>query len=283
MAASVGALHGRGPTALLMRADGRPYHEAGASEAQELAAVLATGVAYLRGWEDLGLEAARDAISFTLVADADQFLTIAKSRALRRLWARVEQACGLEPKPIRLHAETAWRMLTRSDPHTNILRNTIAAASAILGGADSLTVLPHTRALGLPDAFARRIARNTSLVLLDEANLGRVADTSAGAGAFEALTETLCKEAWQLFQDLERDGGFVQALQSGTWQTRIAAVRATRRAALASGEATIVGVTRFEPSDEDRPGNPALPSGSEQMPPKTLPSWRDAEAFERAP
>lgn len=245
--------------------------------------MLATGVAYLRGWEDLGLEAARDAISFTLVADADQFLTIAKFRALRRLWARVEQACGLEPKPIRLHAETAWRMLTRSDPHTNILRNTIAAASAILGGADSLTVLPHTSALGLPDAFARRIARNTSLVLLDEANLGRVADPSAGAGAFEALTAALCSEAWTLFQDLEREGGLGEALQSGGWQARIAAVRAARRAALASGEATIVGVTRFAPSDEDRPGNPALPSGSEQMPPKTLPSWRDAEAFERAP
>lgn len=283
VAARVGALHSRGLAAPLRRADGRPYHEAGASEAQELAAVLATGIAGLRACEDVGLEAARDAISFTLVADADQFLTIAKFRALRQLWARVEQACDLEPKPIRIHAETAWRMLTRRDPHTNILRNTIAAASAILGGADSLTVLPHTSVLGLPDAFARRIARNTSHVLLEEANLGRVADPAAGAGGLEALTEALCREAWTLFQDLEREGGLAETLQSGTWQSRIGAVRAARESAFASGEATIVGVTRFALSPENRPSDPMPPSDIEHAPPDALPSWRDEEASERAP
>ncbi|MBQ0818795.1 methylmalonyl-CoA mutase, partial [Microvirga sp. HBU67558] len=132
--------------------------------------------------------AARRALSFLLVADADEFLTVAKLRALRRLWARVEQACGLEPKPIRLHAETAWRMTTRRDPWVNILRTTIAAFSAGIGGADAITVLPFTAALGLPDAFARRIARNTQLILLDESNLARVADPAAGAGGFETLT-----------------------------------------------------------------------------------------------
>ena len=135
---------------------------------------LPTGVAYLRALEaqwPFARCAPAMPLSFLLVADADEFLTVAKLRALRRLWARVEQACGLEPKPIRLHAETAWRMTTRRDPWVNMLRTTVAAFSAGIGGADAITVLPFTAALGLPDAFARRIARNTQLILLDESNL----------------------------------------------------------------------------------------------------------------
>jgi methylmalonyl-CoA mutase len=196
-------------------ADGRVYHEAGASEAQELAAVLATGLSYLRGLESAGhsLDAARRSLSFLLVADADEFLTVAKLRALRRLWARVEQACGLEPKPIRLHAETAWRMTTRRDPWVNMLRSTVAAFSAGIGGADAITVLPFTAPLGLPDAFARRVARNTQAILLDESNLARVADPAAGAGGFEALTDALCEKAWGLFQEIEREGGILESLK----------------------------------------------------------------------
>ncbi len=184
----VGGLAGdgfRGPFAV---ADGRVIHNAGGSEAQELAFALASAVAYLRALEAGGmtLEAARDAIYFRLSADADQFLTMAKFRAVRKLWARVEAACGLAPKPAMITAETAWRMMTRRDPYVNMLRTTIAVAAAGLGGADAITVLPHTAALGLPDAFARRVARNTQLVLLEESNLARVADPAAGSGALEA-------------------------------------------------------------------------------------------------
>ena len=110
-------------------------------------------------------------IYFRLAADADQFLTMAKFRALRTLWARVEDACGLAPAPSFIAAETAWRMMTRRDPYVNMLRATIAVVGAGLGGADAITVLPFTLALGLPDRFARRIARNTQLVLLEESNL----------------------------------------------------------------------------------------------------------------
>ena len=168
---------------------------------------------YLRALEAQGhsLDAARGRSPFLLVADADEFLTVAKLRALRRLWARVEQACGLEPEPIRLHAETAWRMTTRRDPWVNMLRTTVAAFSAGIGGADAITVLPFTAALGLPDAFARRVARNTQLILLDESNLSRVADPAAGAGGFEALTDALCEKAWGLFQEIEREGGIWKA------------------------------------------------------------------------
>ncbi|QRM28213.1 methylmalonyl-CoA mutase family protein [Microvirga sp. VF16] len=228
-------------------ADGRVYHEAGASEAQELAAVLATGVGYLRALEARGhaLDAARRALSFLLVADADEFLTVAKLRALRRLWARIEQACGLEPSPIRLHAETAWRMTTRRDPWVNMLRTTVAAFSAGIGGADTITVLPFTVALGLPDAFARRIARNTQLILLDESNLARVADPAAGAGGFEALTEALCEKAWSLFQEIEREGGILESLKSDKLQAGIAAVQAQREKAAATRKEPITGTSEF--------------------------------------
>jgi methylmalonyl-CoA mutase len=240
-------LTARGFAGRAFLADGRVYHEAGASEAQELAAVLATGIGTLRALEVRGhsLNAARRAISFLLVADADEFLTVAKLRALRRLWARVEQACGLEPKPIRLHAETAWRMTTRRDPWVNVLRTTVAVFSAGIGGADAITALPLTAALGLPDSFARRVARNTQLILLDESNLSRVADPAAGAGGFEALTDALCEKAWTLFQEIEREGGILESLKGDKLQARIAAVRAQREKAVATRREPITGTSEF--------------------------------------
>ena len=279
------ACRNAGFASLILRADGLLHHEAGASDAQELAAVLSTAVTYLRALEGLGLDTAREAISFTLAADADQLLTVAKLRALRRLWTEVETACGLDPRPIRLHAETAWRMQARQDPWSNLLRSAVASASAILGGADSLTVLPFTAALGLPDAFARRLARNTALVLLEEANLGRVADPAAGSGLFGAVTTALSEEAWRIFQSLERAGGLAQALMTGIWQRDVAAMRDQRRAEFAAGTRPIVGVTAYahavdlppvlrpwRADDEADPRAPYTP----------LPVWRDAEDHETA-
>ncbi len=180
----------RGPFAVV---DGRAIHNAGGSEAQELAYALAVAVAYLRELEagGIALDAARSVIYFRLAADLDQFLTIAKFRALRMLWARVEEACKLAPAPPLVTAETAWRMMTKRDPYVNMLRATIAVVAAGLGGADAITVLPFTMALGLPERFARRIARNTQLVLLEESNLARVTDPAAGAGGVEDMTEQL--------------------------------------------------------------------------------------------
>jgi methylmalonyl-CoA mutase len=245
-------LTGQGFAGRAFVADGRVYHEAGASEAQELAAVVGTGLAYLRALEAQGhsLDAARQTLSFLLVADADAFLSVAKFRALRRLWARVEQACGLDPEPIRLHAETAWRMTTRRDPWVNLLRTTVAAFSAGIGGADAVTVLPFTSALGLPDAFARRIARNTQLILLDEVNLARVSDPAAGAGGFEALTDALCEKAWGLFQEIEHEGGILESLKGERLQGRIATVRAQREKAVATRKEPITGTSEFPSINE---------------------------------
>ena len=189
-------------------ADARRVHMAGGTEAQELALALASALSSLRALEQAGasLDEARRLISFRLAADADQFLTIAKLRALRRLFARIEEACGLTPKPIHIHAETGWRMMTRRDPYVNLLRTTTAAFAAGVGGADRISVLPFTQALGLPDAFARRLSRNTQLVLVEEANLGRVVDPGAGAGSIETLTDELSTAAWHIFQQSEKTG-----------------------------------------------------------------------------
>ena len=245
MAESATAIRDSGFAGPIFRASGRPHHESGASEAQELAAVLATGVGYLRAFDGAGLTLGRASLSFLLVADADEMLTIAKFRALRRLWAHVEVACGLAAAPIRLHAETSWRMMTRRDPHTNLLRATVACAGAVLGDADSVTVLPFTAPLGLPDAFARRLARNTALILRDEAGLGRVADPAAGSGALETVTEALCAEAWELFQAVEAEGGLPVALANGSWRAGLEAARARRRAELREGARQIVGTSVF--------------------------------------
>ena len=204
----------RGPFAV---ADGRIIHNAGGSEAQELAFALSSALDCLRALEagGIALDAARSMIYFRLAADADEFLNLAKFRAIRKLWARVEQACGLTPKPTTVAAETAWRMMTRRDPYVNMLRTTIAVTAAGLGGADNILALPHTVALGLPDALARRIARNTQLVLLEESNLAKVSDPAAGSGAIENLTEQMCKAAWALFQKMDAAGGAWASLEQG--------------------------------------------------------------------
>jgi methylmalonyl-CoA mutase len=236
-------------------ADGRIIHNAGGSEAQELAFAIASAVAYLRALETSGvaLDAARGMIYFRLSADADQFLTVAKFRALRKLWARIEGACGLAPKPVHVAAETAWRMMTRRDAYVNMLRTTIAVAAAGLGGADSVTALPHTAALGLPDPFARRIARNTQLILLEESNLAKVADPAAGSGAIEDLTAKLCAAAWSLFQEIEAAGGAWAALERGLIQAKVAVVREKRLQAIARRKDALTGTSDFPDLAETAP------------------------------
>jgi methylmalonyl-CoA mutase len=292
LAGTVAELEAAGFRGRAFLADGRPYHEAGAGEAAELGAVLATAVAYLRALEAAGhdLSAARDRVAVLLAADADEFVTVAKFRAMRRLWARVEQACGLEPKPLRLHAETAWRMMTKCDPFVNILRTGMAAASAGMGGADSVAVLPYTQALGLPDAFARRVARNSQIVLIEESQLARVSDPAAGAGGFEALTAELAEAAWRAFQAIEAEGGIVASLSVGKLQRRIEVVREARAKAVATRREPLTGASEF-PNLAEKPVTVldvppvAAPGGSNfgagsAVACDALPSQRLAEPYE---
>ena len=266
-------------------ADGRPVHAAGGSEAQELAFVLANALAYLRALEEQGLslDNARRFIFFRLAADQDKFLTIAKLRAIRELWAHIEEACGLAPRRAFVTAETAWRMMTKRDPHGNIVRGTIAALAAAVGGADAVTVLPFSAALGIPDAFARRIARNTQTILIEEANLHRVADPAAGSGAIECLTGQLGDKAWALFQEIERAGGSAKALEAGLIQKAVAKVRAEREANVASRRDPLIGTSDFPDLTDDKvtiveASSPAAAAG---QPIQLLPRFRLAEPFER--
>ena len=189
-------------------------------------------------------------IYFRLSTDADEFLTIAKFRALRKLWTRVQNACGVTPRTAYVAAETAWRMMTKRDPYANMLRTTIAIAAAGLGGADSITALPYTAALGLPDAFARRVVRNTQLILLEESHLAKVTDPAAGSGAIEALTGRLCATAWTLFQDIEAAGGAWAALETGLVQSKVAAARAQRQQAVAQRKDAITGTSDYADLNE---------------------------------
>ena len=247
------ALLEAGFTGPFLMADSRPFHEAGASEAQEIASLIAQGITYLRllGKGGFAPEKAQMLIAFTIAADQDQFLTLAKIRAFRRLWAGVLEHCGVKkPAPAFIHAESAFRMMTRRDPNGNMLRVSIAGLAAALGGADSLTLLPYSAALGLPDSNARRLSRNTSLILLRESNLHRMIDPASGSGAIEEITETLEEKAWAIVQHLEAEragslGGMAAALETGAFARKIAATRENRLRAVASRAVPVTGVSEF--------------------------------------
>jgi methylmalonyl-CoA mutase len=278
---SLGEQHFRGPFAV---ADGRVWHDGGATEAQELAFTAATGIAYLRALEGLDDAALAGAVSITLAADQDLFVTLAKFRTMRLIWAQILSEAGLPAVPLKLHAESSWRMTTRRDPYTNILRATAAVFGAGLGGADSIAVLPYSAAQGLPDGFARHIARNTQTLLLEESNLWHAADPGSGSGYLEHVTRELGAKAWELLQSVEKAGGIVETLRAGFVQTSIAGAKVRR----AERKEAIIGTTDFAAHVE------ASPAIEEDSPVRThgkndatvivdpIPAWRIAEAFEDA-
>ena len=274
--------------ATTLLADARPVHEAGGSEAQELAALLSTLVAYLRAaeGEGLGPAGALPRIGLAMAVDADMFLGIAKLRAARRLVWRIADACGAGEMAgrMRLSVSTSERMMTRRDPWVNLLRTTAACTAGAMGGADEVTVLPHTWALGQPDGFARRVARNVGLVLREEAWLGRIVDPAGGAWYVERLTDDLAAKAWKLFQEWEAEGGMLAALESGLVQDRVAAVAASRAEAIATGRIELTGTSAFPLLAGDGvtvtpwPVAPLLPAAPMVRP---LIARRLAEPFER--
>jgi methylmalonyl-CoA mutase len=257
--------------------DALPYHEAGGSAGQELGCSLATGVAYLRELTGAGLsvEQACAQLEFRYAATADQFLTIAKLRAARRLWARVAEVCGAPGGQVQ-HAVTSPVMMSRRDPWVNMLRATVATLAAGVGGAESVTVLPFDHALGLPDAFTRRIARNTSTILVEESHLSRVIDPAGGSWYVERLTDELAHAGWEFFQSIERAGGQAAALRSGLVGQELAATWQARSAKLAKRREPVTGVSEFPHLAERsvaREPAPEPPSGG-------LPRVRRDEAYE---
>ncbi|WP_328978978.1 methylmalonyl-CoA mutase subunit beta [Streptomyces canus] len=259
--------------------DALPYHEAGGSAAQELGASIATGVAYLRELTEAGLsvEQACAQLEFRYAATADQFLTIAKLRAARRLWARVAEVCGAPGAGAQAqHAVVSPVMMTRRDPWVNMLRATIATLAAGVGGADAITVLPFDHALGLPDAFARRIARNTSTILVEESHLSRVIDPAGGSWYVERLTDELAEAAWRFFRTIERDGGQAAVLRSGRLRTDLATTWAQRSKKLATRREPVTGVSEFPFLSE----KPVVRDPAPERPAGGLPRVRRDEAYE---
>lgn len=258
-------------------ADGLPFHEAGGSDAQELGALVATGVAYLRALTAAGLdvEAAAGQIEFRIAATADQFSTIAKLRAARRLWARVGEVCGFRGA-MRQHAVTSPAMLTRRDPWVNMLRTTVACFAAGVGGADAVTVLPFDAAIGQSDAFSARIARNTHAVLLEESRLAGVVDPAGGSWYVEKLTDDLAHAAWAEFTAIEAEDGIVASLASGELAARLASTWEKRSKRLATRRDPLTGVSEF-PNLAEKPVTraPALSTVE-----GGLPRHRYAEGFE---
>ncbi len=245
------------PIATALRVDARPVHEAGGTEAQELAAALAAGVAYLRALGEAGvsIDEAGATLLFTLSIGADVLIEAAKLRALRLCWARVMEASGAKPeaRAARTHAVTSRRMLTKRDPWSNILRATASCFASAVGGAEAITVLPLTDALGLPAGFARRVARNTQITLMEESHIGAVIDPAGGAWFVEKLTRDLAEAAWTKFQAIEAEGGIVAALASSALQKEIAAARDAKAKAYATRRDAITGVSDFPLLEERVP------------------------------
>ncbi len=252
----------QGPAVL--RLSGRIWHDAGASEAQELAILCAGLVEALRAGEAAGItpEVLARHTDLHLMSDADFLLSIAKLRAARALVHRIAEAAGLPAGMRALTAETAPRMFTRYDPWTNILRATLATQAALIGGAAAVTVRPHTDALGFADAHGRRIARNIPLIMTAESALRQTMDASGGSYAVEALTRALAERAWSLFQEIEGRGGLATAVASGWIAEQIAETAARRRQAIATRRRPITGVSEYPNLDERLPVPPEASSRS---------------------
>ncbi|MFI9413831.1 methylmalonyl-CoA mutase family protein [Nocardia gamkensis] len=250
--ALAGRAAGRPETVRAITVDGIVFHDAGASDAQELGAAVAAGLAYLRALtESVDIADALEQLEFRFAATDDQFATIAKLRAARQLWARVAQVCGAPdfggaPQ----HAVTSAAMMSRRDPWVNMLRTTLAAFGAGIGGADTVTVLPFDSALppgelGVSKSFADRMARNTQLLLLEESHLGHVLDPAAGSWYVEDLTAALAAKAWEFLQEIEAAGGYLAALESGLLAERVAATKDARDADVAHRKTAVTGVNEF--------------------------------------
>jgi methylmalonyl-CoA mutase len=270
-----------GPALRTVVVDATVFADAGASAVEELGCSIAAGVAYLRALTDGGLsvDEAFAALEFRYAASADQFTAIAGLRAARRLWDRVGEVSGAsaEVRGQRQHAVTSSVMTTKHDPWVNLLRTTVACFAAGVGGADAVTVQPFDAALGLPDSFSRRIARNTQNLLVEEGHLARVLDPAGGSWYVESLTDSLAQAAWDWFTEIERAGGLPAALDSGLVRDRIAAAWDARARRLATREDAITGVSEFPNLAEKLPSRDPAP---DVRPTGGLPRVRAAAPFE---
>ena len=260
--------------------DSSPYSDSGLGPAWELACSLSTGVAYLRAMEEDGVSVddALGSMAFTYSATADQFMTIAMFRTARRCWDRVAAACGAggSGRAQVQRALTLAAMVTRVDPWVNMLRVTVAGFAAGVAGADSVTLHPFDSAAGRPDAFGRRMARSTQLLLLEESSLARMVDPAGGSLYVEDLTERLAGAAWDRFVSIEADGGMAKAVAGGRIASEAESAWAARKAGLIAGDEVVTGVSAYPNPDE----TPLVRADPVPVPTGPLPLRRPAGLFE---
>jgi len=248
------------PSVTAVRVGTAAYHHAGATAAQDIAFAMATGLEYLRAMTNAGLDisAAARQILFSISLGTHHFLATAKLRAARRCWSRVVEVSGGSPDAgaMRIHARTSNRVLTVRDPYVNLLRNTVAAFAAGVGGAEAITSVPFDSASGLPDELSRRIARNTVLVLQEEGHLNRVIDPPGGSWYLDWLTGQVAEKAWDILQEIERQGGMLAAIQNGWVANQIDSAFAPRAKDIARRKEGITGVSEFPNVGEQRVARP---------------------------
>jgi len=248
------------PHVTAVKVDTSAYYGAGATETQDLAVAMATGVAYLRAMVDAGLsvDQAAKQITFSFANGADIFTGIAKLRAARFLWAQIIKASGgsEEAQAMTLHATTAARALSKRDPWVNMLRTTATCFAGAVGGANAITVLPFDHHCGVADDFARRIARNTQIVLQEESSLSKVIDPAGGSWFIESLSEQYADKAWSLFQNIEGKGGMAAVLADGSIQAEIADVWQARLKNIATRKDPVTGVSEYPNIAEERVERP---------------------------
>ncbi|RMB61732.1 methylmalonyl-CoA mutase small subunit [Tessaracoccus antarcticus] len=256
------------------------YHNAGAGDIAELAYAIATGVEYVRALVDAGVsvDEAFDSILFRVSATTDQFLTIARLRALRLLWSRIGEVLEVTPakRGAVQHAVTSLREITRDDAYVNVLRATIAAFGASAGGAETQTTLPLDSAIGLPNELSRRIARNVQILLAEESNVGRVNDPAGGSWYVESMTRQLSEQAWKLFGTLD-EAGFAAAVADGTVKAQLDELNEARRRLLSTRKLPITGVSMFPNPSEELPQREPRPEAPELH---GLVPVRDSSIFE---
>lgn len=271
------------PKASLFLASGGVTHEAGGSPAWELAIAAAAALAYAKALVGAGLSMADafERVTLGFHVDAEPLASIAKLRAARVVWTRIVAACGVKT-PARIEARSSRRMLTRADRWTNLIRLTSAGFGAAVGGADAIVLGAFTDALGAPDAlgpadaFALRMARNTQLVLMEEAQLGRVADPAGGSWALEAQTADLARAAWEAFQSIEAAGGLAAALKGEIVADAVARSREALKGAIDDRALRIIGVTDFIAHEEAIPTEAAGTPETAAPPDPRLPGPDDA-------
>ncbi len=274
----IAALTKVAPSLRTISIQGDIYHNAGATATQELGYIIATLVAYIEEMKKRGIspDATLSNTRIRLSVGSDYFMEIAKIRAARWLWGKVASAYGIENAPVHIHASTSKWNKTTYDAHTNMLRVTAEAFAAVVAGVDSLHIGPFDEICGKTDEFSRRIARNLHTILREECGLDRVIDPSGGSTYIEWLTDKLAAKSWEIFQDIEKQGGMSTAIENGTVQQSVQSIAKAKFQNIRRRKDKIVGTNMYPDLKGRKLSGESTPNAASS----SLPARRAAEEYE---